>query len=49
VEWAIVIVLGLILGSMIGWAVAIHGMLVDIRSELRRVNEIRDAGTGRHH
>jgi hypothetical protein len=52
-EWAVVLVLGGILGAMSAWAFMLFGVLVDIRAELRRINtayqnEI-DKIVGRHH
>jgi hypothetical protein len=52
-EWAIVLTLGAILGALTAWGVTLFGVLVDIRSELRRINKAYsdeiEKITGRHH
>ena len=52
-EWAVCIMLGVLLGTVFGWAMALQSVLLDIRAELRRINqayrdEIRKI-TGGHH
>lgn len=37
-EWAIVLTLGAILGSITAWGLTVQGVLLDIRTELRRAN-----------
>jgi hypothetical protein len=52
-QWAVCIVMGCLFGSLNVWAYQIHERQLEIRAELRRINQAYqteiDKVVGRHH